>query len=128
MSSAKRAPLRLPLLALAATAALLWLSGELDRAEPAEPAGQTRDLAVMPERRIDERGRADEGAHGSRYEAERCCWRKASIGSSAPRWSTCQKVQPLHDGASCRVAGPFDRLRTALIRASSSRGLNGLVT
>ena len=30
-------------------------------------------------------------------------------------------------GASCRVAGPLDRLRTALIRASSSRGLNGLV-
>jgi adenylate cyclase len=35
MSSAKRAPLRLPLLALAAIAALLWLSGGLDRADHA---------------------------------------------------------------------------------------------
>lgn len=35
MSSAKRAPLRLPLLALAATAALLWLAGGLDRADRA---------------------------------------------------------------------------------------------
>ena len=35
MSSAKRAPLRLPLLALAAAAGLLWLGGELDRADHA---------------------------------------------------------------------------------------------
>ncbi|PZO07578.1 MAG: adenylate/guanylate cyclase domain-containing protein [Lysobacteraceae bacterium] len=35
MSSAKRAPLRLPLLALAAAAALLWLAGGLDRADRA---------------------------------------------------------------------------------------------
>lgn len=35
MSSTKRAPLRLPLLALAAVAALLWLAGGLDRADRA---------------------------------------------------------------------------------------------
>lgn len=35
MSSAKRAPLRLPLLALAAIAAVLWLAGGLDRADRA---------------------------------------------------------------------------------------------
>jgi len=35
MSSAKRAPLRLPLLVLAAAAALLWLAGGLDRADRA---------------------------------------------------------------------------------------------
>ena len=35
MSSTKRAPLRLPLLALAAAAALLWLAGGLDRADHA---------------------------------------------------------------------------------------------
>ncbi len=35
MSSTKRAPLRLPLLALAAAAALLWLAGGMDRADRA---------------------------------------------------------------------------------------------
>ena len=36
---------------------------QLDRGEPVQPAGQPRDLAVMAERRIDEAGRAEEGAH-----------------------------------------------------------------
>src|SRR5919107_2481178 len=35
---------------------------------------------------------------------ERWRWRKASIGSSLPLWSTCQKLQPLHDGAPISAA------------------------
>ena len=37
-------------------------------------------------------------------ERARCCCRKASSGCSEPPCSTCQKVQPLHDGAPCSAA------------------------
>ena len=42
--------------------------------------------------------------HPPRYSAARCCCRKASSGFSASAVSTCQKVQPLQDGAPCSAA------------------------
>src|SRR6478672_412970 len=99
---------------------------EFDRSEPVHATGQASDLAVVAKGGIDEARRADEGALHSiviarsgatkqssdresglpRYARNdaRCCWRKASITvSSLPR-STCQKVQPLQDGAPCKAA------------------------
>ena len=82
-----------------------------------QPAGQPRDLAVMPERRVDEAGRAEielcsaiDAALGSAVRREIVAAASASSGTSAPPSSTCQKVQPLHAGAPCtRGADLVDR-------------------
>ena len=78
---------------------------QLDRGEPVQPAGKASDLAVMAERGIDEGRSGEEACACARAIARtRCCCRKASSGWSAPPCSTCQKVQPLHDGAPCSAA------------------------
>ena len=73
MSSAKRAPLRLPLLALAATAALLWLSGVLDRADHAlYDAKRARRASARATAAADLPGAVPEGVPGPRAAASAC--------------------------------------------------------
>ncbi len=83
---------------------------QLDQAEPVQPAGEPRDLAVMAEGGIDEARGPDKRAHVPLIALPDAACRNASIGCSLPSCSTCQKVQPLHDGAPCkRRANLVDR-------------------
>ena len=76
-----------------------WISST--SAEPVQPAGEPRDLAVMAERGIDEAGGPDERAHAPLIAPTRCCCRKrvdrlqlARPARRARRSSRCTTARP----------------------------------
>ncbi len=95
---------------------------QFDRGEPVEPARQPRDLAVMAERGIDEAGRAEKRAHARLTARRDAAAARRRSAASRPSSSTCQKVQPLHDGAPCKLGADLvDRARVRRRMRSSRR-------